>query len=75
MITGDNAQCGHYIARKCGMARSDATMLLGELDGEGRIMWSGMTLEDQERFKPILTSDLYKSDKLSKLEVRAFVQK
>eukprot|EP00873_Tetraselmis_striata_P045781 jgi/Tetstr1/466045/TSEL_010632.t1 len=69
MITGDNAQCGHYIAQKCGMSRANTTMLLGEIDpAEDRIMWSGMTLEDQESHKPIPTSALYKPEYLQKLE-------
>ena len=31
MITGDNAHCGHYIAKNCGMLDPDSTVLLSEV--------------------------------------------
>ena len=34
MVTGDNAQCAHYIARECGMVVPNAQIILGdEKDG------------------------------------------
>ena len=41
MITGDNAQCGYYIARQCGMLAADSTVLLGD-SREGVLQWSTM---------------------------------
>lgn len=43
MITGDNAQCGQYISRTCGLVDKNAKILLGETDKEtGDIVWSFM---------------------------------
>lgn len=36
MVTGDNAQCGHYIAKQCRMIASDVRVLLGDVDIDGR---------------------------------------
>lgn len=41
MITGDNAQCGNYIARKSGMIDEDATVLLADLE-KGTVLWRPM---------------------------------
>jgi cation-transporting ATPase 13A3/4/5 len=49
MITGDNAQCGQYIARKCSLVDEDAIIMLGELDSATHtVHWSSMTLSDAE---------------------------
>ena len=70
MITGDNAQCGHYIAAKCGMTAPGSRMLLAELDGgdEKTVTWNGMTLEDQQTHAPIGTNDLYAAENMELLE-------
>ena len=39
MVTGDNAQCGHYIAKQCMMIAPDVRVLLGDIDTDGRY-WS-----------------------------------
>jgi magnesium-transporting ATPase (P-type) len=36
MVTGDNAQCGHYIAKQCMMIAPDVRVLLGDIDTDGR---------------------------------------
>lgn len=36
MVTGDNAQCGHYIAKQCMMIAPDVRVLLGDIDADGR---------------------------------------
>lgn len=36
MVTGDNAQCGHYIAKQCMMIAPDVRVLLGDIDTNGR---------------------------------------
>lgn len=43
MITGDNAQCGQYISRSCGLVDFSSRILLAEVDeSSGRIQWSAM---------------------------------
>eukprot|EP01052_Picozoa_sp_SAG31_P034050 SAG31_NODE_3923_length_3749_cov_2.030685_2_plen_246_part_00 len=41
MITGDNAQCGFYIAQQCGMLDHGSEVLLGDNRGGG-LQWSKM---------------------------------
>lgn len=36
MVTGDNAQCGHYISKQCMMIAPDVRVLLGDIDADGR---------------------------------------
>lgn len=36
MVTGDNAQCGLYIARECTMVAEHVQVLLAEVNHEGR---------------------------------------
>lgn len=44
MITGDNAQCGQYIARACAMVDPEAHILLAELSkSTGEVSWSYMS--------------------------------
>ena len=40
MVTGDNAQCAHYIACQCGMVSEGAPVLLGSVTSEGQVAWS-----------------------------------
>lgn len=69
MVTGDNAQCGHYVAEKCGMISPQAQMLLGELDESNQVVWSGMAVEDQENKTRMSTAQLYGKNTLNKLQV------
>ena len=48
MITGDNAQCGFYISRKCGMIAAEARVLLCEASpppNNEAVMWRYMDAE------------------------------
>ena len=38
MVTGDNAQCGHFIAKECGMVATHAQVLLGDCDDQNRFI-------------------------------------
>eukprot|EP01062_Namystynia_karyoxenos_P046573 TRINITY_DN3495_c0_g3_i2.p1 TRINITY_DN3495_c0_g3~~TRINITY_DN3495_c0_g3_i2.p1 ORF type:complete len:1321 (+),score=488.44 TRINITY_DN3495_c0_g3_i2:105-4067(+) len=43
MITGDNAQCGYYIARSCRMVTDDAPLFLAEVkQAHGDVTWHRM---------------------------------
>lgn len=47
MITGDNAQCGQYISRTCGLVDDNARILLAETDKKtGLVSWTYMGEED-----------------------------
>lgn len=49
MITGDNAQCGQYIARSCCLVNEGSKILLGEFDSEvGDVMWTFMVDNEDE---------------------------
>lgn len=59
MITGDNAQCGFYIARSCAMLSEGVGILLGEMDkASGQVMWKQMGQEHEDD-KPITTANVY----------------
>jgi len=45
MITGDNAQCGYYISRQCGMLNPASELLLGDIVG-GKLQWSVMGAQE-----------------------------
>jgi hypothetical protein len=38
MVTGDNAQCGFYIAKECAMVAHHVQVLLADLNEAGRYM-------------------------------------
>ena len=40
MITGDNAQCGLHIAKESGMLPPDVSVVLGDVDHQGAVVWS-----------------------------------
>ena len=40
MVTGDSAQCAHYIGRACGMIEEAADLLLADMDATGSVAWS-----------------------------------
>lgn len=74
MITGDNAECGNYIASKCGMLNPDSRVLLGKLGDDGHLTWgdiSPMSRETGLRKKEgtISTSELLSEDNLPELQV------
>ena len=50
MITGDNAQCGQYISRKCGLVDETSRILLAESDkARGAVSWSFMGDEGHKK--------------------------
>ncbi|KAI5068179.1 hypothetical protein GOP47_0016524 [Adiantum capillus-veneris] len=59
MVTGDNAQCGYYIARQCGMVAPHAQLFLGDADDHSRILWMPMSAVPEDGFEPLKTADLY----------------
>jgi len=67
MITGDNAHCGSYIAKRCGMLDSETTLLLGELSKSGEVLWKpiglGVSGEAQS------TASLYEDNALDGVEL------
>jgi len=48
MVTGDSAQCAHYIGRACGMVAEGADLLLGDVDAGGDVAWSLMATHTQD---------------------------
>jgi hypothetical protein len=59
MITGDNAQCGYYIARSAALLDDGVGILLGEMDkATKRVMWKRMG-QEYEDDKPITTDEVY----------------
>jgi cation-transporting ATPase 13A3/4/5 len=59
MITGDNAQCGYYIARSSSLLDDGVGILLGEMDKTSkRVMWKRMG-QEHENDKPITTDEVY----------------
>ena len=42
MITGDNAMCGYYIARQCGMIESDKRVILADVVQNGQLQWANV---------------------------------
>lgn len=52
MITGDNAQCGQYIARSCCLVNEGSKILLGEFDSTlGDVIWTFMVDNEDETKK------------------------
>jgi predicted P-type ATPase len=60
MITGDNAQCGQYIARSCCLVNEGSQILLGEFDGSVEdVVWSFMVdNEDQSKTVKLSTNEV-----------------
>lgn len=59
MITGDNAQCGQYIARKCALVDEDTIIVLGELDAASHtVHWASMTVNDAEQPLVMTTAEV-----------------
>jgi predicted P-type ATPase len=52
MITGDNAQCGQYIARSCCLVNEGSKILLGEFDASvGDVLWTFMVDSEDEKMR------------------------
>ncbi|KAJ7563253.1 hypothetical protein O6H91_03G102700 [Diphasiastrum complanatum] len=61
MVTGDNAQCGHYIAKQCSMVASHVQVLLSELNTDNSISWSLMSSNEGNDAKFLSTEELLSS--------------
>ena len=48
MVTGDSAQCGHYVGRACGMVAEAADLLLADVDPSGDVCWAPMREYSQD---------------------------
>ncbi|MCO5602074.1 hypothetical protein L7F22_056201 [Adiantum nelumboides] len=59
MVTGDNAQCGYYIAKQCGMVAPHAQVFLGDAYDNNSILWTPMSTLPENGFEPMKTADLY----------------
>lgn len=59
MVTGDNAQCGHYIARECGMVAPHAQIFLGDCDDQNSIFWMPMSSQSNNVSEPLKTAELF----------------
>ncbi|MCO5592424.1 hypothetical protein L7F22_046427 [Adiantum nelumboides] len=59
MVTGDNAQCGYYIAKQCGMVAPHAQVFLGDAYENNSILWMPMSTLPENGFEPMKTADLY----------------
>lgn len=61
MITGDNAQCGCYIAKASGMVPQDSRIILGDLPkGSQSVEWKEMTTTGTS--KTYTTDEIYDMD-------------
>jgi magnesium-transporting ATPase (P-type) len=60
MITGDNAQCGQYIARSCCLVNEGSQILLGEFDQScDDVVWSFMVdSEDESKRVKLSTNEV-----------------
>ncbi|KAJ7537387.1 hypothetical protein O6H91_11G004100 [Diphasiastrum complanatum] len=67
MVTGDNAQCGHYIAKKSGMVSQSTEVLLGDVGKDERITWSSLSAKCGATVQRLSTEDLMLK-KVSSLE-------
>jgi len=66
MITGDNAQCGNYIAKSSAMISEDAKVVLAELNKKTHeIEWREMGVDDAT----VLTTEQIKAE-VAKIEAR-----
>lgn len=54
MITGDNTQCGQYIARSCFLVNENSKILLGEYNTSlNNVIWTFMIDNEDENITPI----------------------
>ncbi|KAH9540758.1 hypothetical protein CY35_14G023000 [Sphagnum magellanicum] len=58
MVTGDNAQCGHYIAKECAMVEPHVQVLLGDVDKQGSVSWVPMSMKDESQIHAMSTDEL-----------------
>ncbi|KAH7415779.1 hypothetical protein KP509_14G060200 [Ceratopteris richardii] len=59
MVTGDNAQCGHYIARKCSMVAPQVQIFLGDVDAAGSVFWMPMDGQSDDVPEALNTSKFF----------------
>lgn len=59
MVTGDNAQCGHYIARECGMVAPHAQIFLGDCHDQNSLHWVPMSAQLESVSRPLQTEELF----------------
>ncbi|KAI5068182.1 hypothetical protein GOP47_0017102 [Adiantum capillus-veneris] len=59
MVTGDNAQCGYYIAKQCGMVAPCAQIFLGEADADSSIFWVPMSAQMDDIMESVQTAALF----------------
>ena len=52
MVTGDNAQCGYYIAKECGLVSPGTQIFLSEVTN-GEITWKDMTTDVPNGGEPL----------------------
>ena len=58
MITGDNAQCGQYIAKTCALIDESSVVVLGEFDhSTNTVMWAQMTATDPDKPIKVMTCE------------------
>ncbi|BBN18845.1 hypothetical protein MPTK1_8g05990 [Marchantia polymorpha subsp. ruderalis] len=58
MVTGDNAQCGYYIAKECGMVAPYVSVMLGDVCKDGSVGWT--LFSSQKNSTVFSTEDLLK---------------
>eukprot|EP00249_Psilotum_nudum_P025155 c29394_g1_i2 orf=541-4356(-) len=58
MVTGDNAQCGHYIAKECGMVASHVQVFLGDIGSDYRVLWVPMDTYADGTWSALTTQEL-----------------
>lgn len=70
MITGDNAQCAHYIGTACGMIDADRTVYLAEATGHS-VVWRRM---GTDRTAPANVSSCQEETPISTENILSLVQ-
>jgi predicted P-type ATPase len=60
MVTGDNAQCGFYIAKECAMVAHHVQVLLADLNEAGSVVWQPMVTTAAESGQVLSTVDMLK---------------
>ena len=58
-MAGLAAQCGHYIAKQCGLTAAETPVLLGDLGASSGVAWTLMHSDDTHASQ-LTTADLLK---------------
>ncbi|EFJ04479.1 hypothetical protein SELMODRAFT_432379 [Selaginella moellendorffii] len=61
MVTGDNVQCGHYIAKQSGMFSSDCKILLADITNDNSVVWSPLSSKVTTGISRMTTEELLQS--------------